>query len=252
MAKQEPKRLFFRIADHMEKEIISGKYAIGQKIPTEKELSDIYSASRAVIREAILALEIKGYVEARAGSGVIVKNIPSNAVLIDDQKIGPFELLQARQIFEREAAALAATQITKRNLIKLQTILEKNQQILKESQRNNKLYLQDEEFHMIIAHASNNLAVVSTIHHLWQLRAKNPLWNKFSKRLEKTIEDYKQAHKDHEVIFDALAKGSPSGAQEAMNNHMINIQKLLVKLTKSEGNSFDAHFFNEDLPVIWS
>ncbi len=251
MTKQERKRLFFRIASELEQEIIAKNYKIGQKIPTEKELSEIYGVSRSVIREAILTLEIKGYVEARAGSGVTVVNAPSQTFKFDDYEIGPFELLQARQIFEREAAALAATQITRRSLIKLQNILESGKTILEKPSRNNKFYLQDEEFHMIIAKASNNLAIASSIYHLWQLRSQNALWNKFSKRLENTIADYKQAQKDHEEIFNALAKKSSSTAREAMNNHISNIQKLLLNFTQSQNKVFDAAFFNEDLPLNW-
>lgn len=251
MAKQAQKRLFFRISQELEKDISNGIYKVGQKIPTEKELSETYNVSRIVIREAILALEVKGYVEARAGSGVVVTNMPSHQVFFEDQEIGPFELLQARQIFEREAAALAATQITKRGLIQLQNILEDNQKILQEPNRNNKLYLQDEEFHLIIARSSNNLAVASTINHLWQLRSQNFLWNKFTKRLENTIEDYKQAQKDHEKIFDALSTGSSAASYVAMHEHLNNIQKILLELTKTEKSRFDADFFNEKLPVIW-
>lgn len=251
MAKQERKRLFFRIANELEQEIIAKNYKPGQKIPTEKELSETYGVSRSVIREAILTLEIKGYVEARAGSGVVVINVPPQALKVDYYEVGPFELLQARQIFEREAAALAAMQVTRRDLIKLQKTLESGKIILEEPNRNNKFYLQDKEFHMIIAKASNNLAIVSTIHNLWQLRSQNTLWNKFSKNLENTVADYKQAQKDHEEIFNALVKKSPSKAREAMNNHISNIQKLLLEFTQSQNKSFDAAFFSEDLPLVW-
>ncbi len=251
MAKKEKKRLFFRIANELEQEIIAENYKLGQKIPTEKELSDIYGVSRSVIREAILALEIKGYVEARAGSGVVVVKAPPSILKTTEHEIGPFELLQARQVFEREAAALAATQVTRRDLIRLQRILESGKEILREASRNNKFYLQDEEFHMIIAKASNNLAVMSTIHHLWQLRAQNGLWNKFSKKLENTVVDHRQAQKDHEEIFNALVQKSPAKAREAMNAHLTNIQKLLLNFTQSQNNSFDAHFFSEELPLTW-
>ncbi len=65
-------RLFYKIAEDIQHKIQGGEYSIGTRLPAEGKLATQYEVSRAVIREAILSLEIKGYVEARVGAGVYV------------------------------------------------------------------------------------------------------------------------------------------------------------------------------------
>ena len=56
--------------------------------------------------------EIRGLAETRHGSGIYVTDQPSAATSSADLDIGAFELTEARRLFEGEAAALAATQVS--------------------------------------------------------------------------------------------------------------------------------------------
>ncbi|VDR24502.1 DNA-binding transcriptional repressor ExuR [Raoultella terrigena] len=71
-----------------------------------------------MVREAIIMLEVEGYVEVRKGSGIhVISNHPKHQQPIDETlefaNYGPFELLQARQLIESNIAEFAATQVTK-------------------------------------------------------------------------------------------------------------------------------------------
>jgi GntR family hexuronate regulon transcriptional repressor len=84
-----------------------------------------------VVREAIIMLEVEGYVEVRKGSGIHVISI-SLEILRPGRKLefanyGPFELLQARQLIESNIAEFAATQVTKQDIMKLMEIQESAQ-----------------------------------------------------------------------------------------------------------------------------
>jgi GntR family transcriptional repressor for pyruvate dehydrogenase complex len=50
-------------------ELASGRYAVGDRLPAERELSAQYNVSRPTVREAVIALEVQGLVEVRVGSG---------------------------------------------------------------------------------------------------------------------------------------------------------------------------------------
>lgn len=65
------------------------------------------NVSRTVVREAIIMLEVEGYVEVRKGSGIhVISNHPKYQQVADESlefaNYGPFELLQARQLIEKQ------------------------------------------------------------------------------------------------------------------------------------------------------
>lgn len=249
------KRLFYRIAETLEKEIDAGIYPIDGKLPTEHELTAKFRVSRPVIREAILVLEIKGLVEAKVGAGVFVVNRQS--ALKDDttelglDDVGPFELLQARQLFESEATALAALRITRNDLLMLRRILDGESSEMAKQTRSNKLPSIDEKFHMAIAHISNNILVARVIKNLWLERMKNPLWSKLTEHLAHTRKDWEIAQRDHELIFQALSQKSPQKAKRAMARHLKNVRAELLILTQFEKDDHDVMFFDDVIPENW-
>ena len=109
-------RLYQELARQLIEELASGKYAVGDRLPAERELSLAHAVSRPTVREAIIALEVQGLVEVRVGSGAYVKRLPGR----DDVPgfgISAFELTEARMMFEAEAAALAASAMALRRCV---------------------------------------------------------------------------------------------------------------------------------------
>lgn len=107
----EDLRSYKKIGNELKKQLFEGTYKIGDKLPTERELADFFNVSRTVIREALIMLEIEGFVEVRKGSGVYLIDLPrvaENDESINQIDVGPFELLQARQLLESSIAEFAA------------------------------------------------------------------------------------------------------------------------------------------------
>src|SRR5258706_6224899 len=105
----DTRRLYRQIADQITALIERGEYATGQRLPPERDLAKQLGVSRPSVREALIALEVEGYVEVRVGSGVYVlgkRPKARRATLPADS--GPFELIKARALIESECAALAA------------------------------------------------------------------------------------------------------------------------------------------------
>ena len=61
-------KLYQRVANSVIAEIRSGKYPPGERLPPERELAEEFGVSRPTEREGVIALEIRGIVEARRGS----------------------------------------------------------------------------------------------------------------------------------------------------------------------------------------
>ena len=68
----EPQRLYRRIAEQIARLIKRGEYKPGDRLPPERDLATMLKVSRPSVREALIALEVEGYVDVRVGSGVYV------------------------------------------------------------------------------------------------------------------------------------------------------------------------------------
>ena len=95
----EPRRLYQQLAAELKTRIEQGVYLVGDKLPAERFIADEKNVSRTVVREAIIMLEVEGYVEVRKGSGIhVISNHPKYQQVADESlefaNYGPFELLQ--------------------------------------------------------------------------------------------------------------------------------------------------------------
>src|SRR5947209_11748059 len=68
----EARRLYRQVADQLRNLIDSGEYAVGSRLPTERELAEQLKISRPTVREALIALEVEGRLRIRVGSGIYV------------------------------------------------------------------------------------------------------------------------------------------------------------------------------------
>lgn len=222
-------KLYRRIADSVADAIEAGQYKLGDRLPTERELAEQFGVSRPTLREAMIALEMLGMIEARHGLGIYVTSnarpsAPTNEI---DFEIGAFELIEARRLFEGEAAALAATSIDDAQLAQLETLMVRMHE--EEEIRGEDA---DREFHMIIARATGNGAIIATIENLWDWRNRSPLARNILTRargmgLEPRINE-------HRRLFDALKARDPHAARQAMRDHLERVIEHLLHATETE------------------
>src|SRR6476469_7382201 len=108
----EPQRLYRQIAEQLRALITSGEFKPGERLPAERDLAKQMGVSRPSVREALIALEVEGWVEVRTGSGVFVLDRTHKRkadTKVPDNEWGPLEIIRARRVIEGEIAALAAT-----------------------------------------------------------------------------------------------------------------------------------------------
>ena len=68
----EPRRLYLQIADQIRSMITVGEFPTGSRLPAERELAKRFGVSRPSMREALIALEVEGYVEDKSGRKLTV------------------------------------------------------------------------------------------------------------------------------------------------------------------------------------
>src|SRR6478735_6824107 len=92
----ENRRLYRQIADQIARLVERGEYGPGSRLPPERDLARQLGVSRPSVREALIALEVEGYVEVRIGSGVYVNDkrlagrVPAPAGISLPEDSGPF------------------------------------------------------------------------------------------------------------------------------------------------------------------
>ncbi len=229
MASQTDKaqdRLYQDLARNLMEELASGRYPVGARLPAERELAATHNVSRPTVREAIIALEVQGLVDVRVGSGAYVLRLPGKEDL-PGFNITAFELTEARLLFEGEAAALAATQITDEELAEIEALIEA---IAQENLAADGTERADRAFHLAIARATRNHAISDAIEHLWDLRSLSPeaalLHAKARSANIKPVVD------EHTAILDALRAHDPGAARAAMRAHLSQVIDSLLFATE--------------------
>ncbi|KQM65931.1 GntR family transcriptional regulator [Sphingomonas sp. Leaf17] len=219
-------RLYQRIARKLFDQLNAGAFEVGDRLPSERELAIDYSASRPVVREALIALEVQGFIEVRLGSGAYVTRLPGQ----DEQPgfaITAFELTEARLAFEGEAAALAALQITDDQLDRLDTLVKA---MTAENLRPEVTEEADRDFHLTIAAATRNAGILRTIEDLWHLRSTSPE----CALLHAKARDAKirPVVEEHALIVRALRAGDANAARAAMRAHLASVMDHLLFRTE--------------------
>lgn len=221
-------RLYRVIANQIKEKITDGSYRAGERLPSERELAEMLQVSRPSVREALIALEIEGWVDVRVGSGVYVLGPESHLAISDSSSnqgtpialdIGAADLLQARLLVEPYCAELAARNATDAQLKEIEEAtlsLPGSDQPFKHNDR----------VHLLIAEATGNAALASTMQHLWALSENSAIFNKFNQHFVYG-EIWEVAHNEHLPLLQALKKRQPAAARRAMRDHLLGISSRL-------------------------
>ena len=234
------RRRYQEIAELLARRIVEEGCKPGDRFPTERQISCELGISRSLVREAYIMLEIEGYLEVRKGSGSYVADGAKISLNVQKSDYGPFELLQARQLIESAIAGLAATTITKTDILQLRETLEMERRAT-EAGRDD--YLADRRFHLLIAEASQNGALVAQVEDLWNKREASSMWA----RLHDRIFDRSYRARwfaDHETILEALRHRDSDRARQAMWQHLENVRLTLLELSDVGDPDFDGYLYS--------
>jgi len=231
-------RLYRMIANQIKEKIQSGLYSPGERLPSERELADMLAVSRPSVREALIALEIEGYVDVRVGTGVFVIRPnedlrvaalqSAQTIVVPSQgDVGAHDLLEARMLLEPACAELAAKNATPAQLVAMEAAVMALPSSGEPSQHN-------DTFHLTIAEASGNVALASTLLHLWKLGEGSAIFNKLNQHFVGG-EVWDTAHLEHITLLTAIQKRKPLAARRAMYAHLENIRRRLGLDSASDG-----------------
>ncbi len=207
-----------RIAEQIGEQIRDGRLVRGQKLPTEREMSERFGVGRGVIREAMRMLDAIGLVESRQGSGIYVRNNPipsisralTFSVTPEEQSVA--SLFEFRTLLEVAAAEQAA----RRRTDEQQEAIERAATATVEAAPHfteDVWHVADQEFHHAIGDASGNPYIAVAIDAVRQMQRDVT-------RLVRETRGSAGAAEQHRAIAEAIAARSPERAAAAMRAHI--------------------------------
>jgi len=222
------KRLYHTVANQILELIDSGVFPVGSRLPGERDLAEKFSVSRVAVREAEIALQAQGRLEIKVGSGAYVLD-GSKRALNGLPKVGPFELTEARALFEAESAALAAPIITDETIAELEHYIAIMSNKVEDPMSADEA---DAAFHNTIARSTNNHAIMFVIESMWKMRTEAAQLQK----VYKNVCDKDSSHREdeHQAILDALKNRDSVAARSSMRDHFTRMIEALLEASEEE------------------
>lgn len=222
----------------LRQKILDGEFPEGEPLPSERELVEQSSLSRAAVREAISSLKQQGLIVTRTGrhGGSIVTR-PTSQDLISSLETylrsrlegeNDMALLEMREIMEPWCAALAATRRTEQDL---EHIRQQHKRMFSSVDSVNRYITASQEWHAAIADASHNVLVGAF------LRARSNSVLSVANRARYDSRSAREATlNSHEEITSAIADQAPRLAFDLMREHVqASSTPLLETLTAATG-----------------
>jgi GntR family transcriptional repressor for pyruvate dehydrogenase complex len=218
-------RVYEEVARQIERLIIK-KLRPGDKLPSERELAEMLRVSRGSIRDAIRSLELLGLVEARQGTGTIVREVSAESVLnpfanaLKRRKELVSELLDFRKMLEPPLAARAATHASSEEVLEMEEILRRQE----EKQRlGDAAVAEDTEFHYNVAMASGNSVVLKVLDILMDLLRDTRVRSlQVEGRPQRSLSG-------HRRILAAIRSHDAEAAKAAMRRHLEDVEEMVLE-----------------------
>jgi DNA-binding FadR family transcriptional regulator len=207
--------------------ITAQRLCVGDRLPSEVRLTEIFDVSRAVVREALVRLAADGITVSRRGAGSYVKHTPSDR-LIEQAKTGKLSATlgtyEVRFVVEAEAARLAALRRSVQDMLGLDEALAKLRGALMSGQP---AHCEDMALHRRIVLATANPAFLTAFEALsddvdWTMSAGVDI----SRARPPAI--IEAMMREHEAIIEAIRAEDSDAAALAMRWHLSEGRKRLM------------------------
>lgn len=225
----EVAKLYQQVAARIGRSIREGAYGPGERLPSERDLADELKVSRPTVREAMIALEACGVVEARQRAGFFVTDPPSDRDYADGRgrQVSALELIEARRLIEIESCVLAAASIDDPGMASLEAIVADMSADLERSGD-----CAERRFQAMLAQATGNGAIVAMIDTLWETQHRAlPCRLQFERSRPQRAQ---RVVRDHQAIVAAIRTRDARAIRRAVQNHIENITECLLSAIEAE------------------
>jgi len=235
--KIEPEKLADSVVRQVERLILQGILRPGERLPSERDLSERLGVSRPSLREAIAELEAEGLLVTRAGSGVYVAEVlgsafsPALTQLFARHSEAVFDYLDFRRDMEGLAAERAARLGSDTDLRVIDALLGKMETAHQKRDPSDEAGL-DAEFHMAIVEASHNVVMLHLMRAMFGLLREGVFYNRQVMFRQKVTRE--QLLDQHRAINAAIQARDPAAARAAVESHLAYVETALQDHFRAE------------------
>lgn len=237
--KVTPEKLSHAVVKQIEGLILRGVLRPGERLPSERDLSEKLGVSRPSLREAVSDLQARGLLESRAGSGIYVAEAlgaafpPALTHLFETHDEAVFDYIDFRRDMEGLAAERAARLGSKTDLAVVSAIFAKMEAAHGKRNPTDESRL-DAEFHMAIIEASHNVVMLHMMRSMFGLLRDGVFYNRSVMFRQRMTRD--QLLDQHRAINSALQARDPEDARRAVERHLDFVKQSLSEWRQMERN----------------
>jgi GntR family transcriptional regulator, transcriptional repressor for pyruvate dehydrogenase complex len=216
-------RLYERIVEQIESQILASKLKLGEQLPPERDLAEQFGVSRTAVREAINTLRQRGLVAVEHGRGTFISNQTPQAARHSFDlmiKIGANDksrgLVEVREMLEPEIAALAAKRAQKEQLDAARAAVAAMDHALHHPDR---FIESDLDFHLALAEATHNSVFPILIDSIVDLLREQ------RKRIALSPGGLERGQFHHKKILRAVEQHDAASARTAMRAHLAQVRR---------------------------
>lgn len=230
---QEAARYLFEPIDHgsvadavveqIETLIVAGVLKEGSKLPSEREMAELFDVSRPKLREALKRLEDQNLLQVRHGEGSVIAPLIGKALspalmdLYARHPVAFFDYLEYRREQESFAARLAAERATAADKDIISRLMA-DMVAAHEADDSQAAQKADIDLHSAIVDASHNSTLIHMMGSVYDLTKRGVFYNRdFLRSVDDTGE---MLLRQHLAIGEAIVKGDPAAAEQAARTHI--------------------------------
>ncbi|MBQ2262641.1 MAG: FCD domain-containing protein [Loktanella sp.] len=219
--------------------ILRGILRPGERLPSERDLSETMQVSRPSLREALADLQNRGLLTSRAGAGVFVADVlgsafsPALVALFAAHDEALFDYISFRRDMEGLAAERAARLGSDTDLKVIDTIFQKMEAAHQKRNPAEEASL-DADFHLAIIEASHNIIMLHMMRSMYDLLREGVFYNRNIMFKQRTTRD--ALLDQHRLINTGLQARDPQAARAAVEAHLNYVEMDLTNQQKADRN----------------
>ena len=211
------------IATRLREAILGGHYSDGERLPSEREMTEHFGAARGTIREALRRLEEMGLVTRRMGSGTFVSHRAGPDEGDIAELTSPIELIEVRLAVEPDVARMAVANATARDLERLEAALVECEAAGADREAFSQA---DERFHRALADATRNPLMIWLYGKINDVRGHTQ-WNEMKGKIL-TGARISRYNAQHRKLYEAVRSRDMDAAVSLMEEHLAEAREHLL------------------------
>jgi GntR family transcriptional regulator, transcriptional repressor for pyruvate dehydrogenase complex len=221
------------VVERLASEIGQGRLKPGERLRSERDLSETYAVSRSSVREAIKTLESRGLVEGRQGKGTFVRTLgletliqlPAAPMLVNETAVR--QLFEVRDLLEPGIARAAATRARPGDIAAIRRMLERHEERAEQGKFTSD---DDARFHLRLARLTDNPVLIRLLEAVMSLLAvvREPALRAAA---EAGMRVKLSPHWD---ILQAVEARDPDAAAVRMSQHLANARETAIRVIRQQ------------------